>query len=287
MAGDRVNATAPTWGQTMKEGEKHMKTRMLAAAGLIIAALAMSSAQAAPIIIYQDDFSGAYEGLLNGTAPDTRPGSQTWDARTTGDGGTFYRADGTVFGWNSVWNSTAKLAFTPQQGNLYALDARILGVSQVAGTSGGSIEIGFAIGDTYERSFTQYNSHNVLMQLGGTNNQVAFYNGSGMTTSAWTSGPAATGDFDLRIILDTNDVSTWTASWWAKRPTDGSYTEVYSASSVPAGVTLNYVGIAGNTARVGGNFESFQLSIIPEPASLGMLGAAAIAMLLRRRFAKK
>jgi hypothetical protein len=67
-----------------------------------------------------------------------------------------------------------------------------------------------------------------------------------------------------------------------------SYTEgtQFWYFEVQADVDGKLNGVSGNTpADTSHNtFTGFQVQVIPEPASLGMLGAAAAAMLLRRRF---
>jgi hypothetical protein len=73
------------------------------------------------------------------------------------------------------------------------------------------------------------------------------------TTVPWTAGtPTGGGDVDMQIVLDTT-ATTWTGSFYAKRPTDVSYTFITTqnilqditgigltrTTTSPAGTTLN------------------------------------------------
>src|SRR4051794_24377392 len=86
--------------------------RAYVAGGLLAAAAGLLSGTPAPgAVIYSDDFSGVAGSNLDTSAPDVRPGTETWTA------GTAFKQDGTV----AVATHTAYLPFVPQPGQLYRL----------------------------------------------------------------------------------------------------------------------------------------------------------------------
>jgi hypothetical protein len=68
----------------------------------------------------------------------------------------------------------------------------------------------------------------------------------------------------------------------------GSGSEPEGTAGTQGFDTLGGGGGGGRSANGGGGGDGviYIAYVIPEPATFGMLGAAAIAMLLRRRFAK-
>ena len=78
--------------------------------------MALSAASANAAIIYMDDFSGSSTAALHGTTPDVTTNGNTWVANSV------YKADGS-FTWAEF--ATMTLAFTPENGTVYTLDAQI------------------------------------------------------------------------------------------------------------------------------------------------------------------
>ena len=110
-----------------------MKKRFAANFSVTIAALTvfvLASAHAA--VIYSDDFSGSAGTNLHGTTPDVSTTGQSWVARST------YKADGS-FSWESMAAMT--LAFTPVDGRVYTLDAKIENI-----TGNHWVQFGFGAG---------------------------------------------------------------------------------------------------------------------------------------------
>ena len=133
----------------------------------------------------------------------------------------------------------AWLPFVPTAGNTYTLTASLTGVG--VGQSTADVAwwaLGFAKALPTNAESAAGNRFIEAPTLGrawmlfrpnnpGTNaNQVQIGNattGTG-TSIPWTAGtPTGGGDVDMQIVVDTT-ASTWTGSFYAKRPTDVSYT---------------------------------------------------------------
>ncbi len=232
-------------------------------------------------IIYSHDFSGG-TGALNGTPVDV--GTANWVASD------LFRQNGTI----NPGPGSATLAFTPQDGNLYSLDATLTGVT---GAGNDWIALGFANGqsldtNTASRFITgQVIGTSWMLFRGSNNGNFAFRGlgsgGNGGTTDGqqWV-GPLANeggGDVDLRILLDTTGgPGTWTATWLAKRPTDADYTVVRPATAMLT-ESMNSVGLAIANPGISGGIQSFSLSIVPEPSTGLLLALAGLGLLGRRR----
>jgi hypothetical protein len=259
----------------MKTPHAMISTKLLCLAAL---ALAAPAAHAATTVFSHTFDEGT--GGLNGTTVDTGTGSWVAAPSVTANG---------VF---PTSQGSATLAFTPGQGTQYQLDASITGVTGDANWVG----FGFANGTS-----TGTNTGDRFLSQSGVNVEGRAWmfirgDASASDNMTWTLGSNTTyrqpwsafananpgGDIDLRILLDTTGgAGTWTATWFAKRPTDGSYTEVRSSALLP-NESITSVGFAFSSDTVDGTLASFSLTQIPEPSSM-MLGSLSILALLRRR----
>lgn len=268
------------------------------AVAVAVVALASVMSARAEIIIYADDLSGSTGVSINGAIPDTRPGSETWLCRTsrdTGKGAGFpFEPSGRFGGATGAttdWDANATLPFTPEQGKQYALDVRLTGVSRTSTSYAGQDWLGFGfVGTTHiEGNFTGTSGGAWMkINMAGSNSgvhQVALKNlvDANTTYQNWTASPSFTGNYDLRLILNTTaGAGNWTVSWLAKLPTDGSYTTVYSNLDVlNEGITR--VGFSLASHDIGGTIDSMQLSVIPEPATGLLLVAGVIGLGIMRR----
>lgn len=183
---------------------KHIRT-WLAAVGLACG-LACSARGA---VIYSDDFSGSGAANLHGTAPDVRPGSETWAATT---GAAVWRADGSKAGSG---NSNAWLPLTPFGGNRYTLSLDV-NPNYVAGNA-----------DWFALGFSASNSTSVVFQT-APNNAVgwilnraddnwgtgAFQSFQGPATAGVQNHTIATsGWVNLKVVLDTQPTN-WSVEWF-------------------------------------------------------------------------
>ena len=233
----------------------------------LTAAIAALSAVMSPlgaVTIFSDDFSGD-GSALNGSTPDMTTVGAAWVAAPA------FRLDGSI----TPTSGSATLAFTPVDGQIYTLDASLLGVTG----NGNWIALGFANGQSvgtastdrfitgnvlgtgwmFVRGDASVNANQAWLGLGtGTN-------GGTTNSESWSSltNENPGGDVDMRIVLDTTGgAGTWTATWLARRPTDSSYTEVRPATLMLT-ESMNSVGLALSSGAVDGQIRSFSLTAVP------------------------
>ncbi len=234
----------------------------------LLSGLLAASPAVAEIIIYADDFSGDSSTNLSGQAPDTRPGSETWTASATNPP---WKADGSIGTFAGGRN--AFLPFVPVDDKVYTLS---LDLNLTGGGSGDWFAMGFAQYNVADATFTASSVNGWAYMLhkspAGTSNHVQTF-----------TGPAGTGyegSYDvtgtaLKVVLDTQP-DTWTAEWFL----DGSSLR----GPTDISPTINYVGF-GRCGTATGSVDNFELTVIPEPSTLVLLGISALALLLvlRRR----
>jgi hypothetical protein len=199
--------------------------------------VAGNGALASAAVLYDENFTGAAATTLNGQIPDVdqNGGFNTWRAHS------HFTADGNM---NAPANgSGAFLPFIPTPGFVYTLSASFTNVvgntnwmalgfaeSVPANPQNTGNDYRFLSGATTGKAWMLFRG-----QFSGTGLTHQTHRGSadvGTATPAdWTSSFAAGGDIDLQIVLDTTPL-TWTATYYAKLPTDGSYTQV-SAGALP------------------------------------------------------
>jgi hypothetical protein len=228
------------------------------------------------VVIYYDDFSGTSGTDLAGTAPDIRPGSETW-ALGTGDTAVpaeRWKADGSVLGSSSGGGGAGGiLPFTPSAGNVYELSVQ-LNPTTTDG-SGDWLAMGFldsagsmpATGApwAFKRGDSGSPAFETVSLLGP--------GVSGLASEGVPSG-AQPSPTDFRIVLDTTP-ALWTVEWFI----DGSSVRTDTYASNPS---ITHVGIF-RFESVAGSVDNFQLTQVPEPGTLALVGIGLVAMTYRRR----
>jgi hypothetical protein len=217
--------------------------------------VAGNSASTRAAVLYDEDFTGLPTSTLNGQAPDVdnNGGFNAWAAHTN------YTADGNM---TPVTGGTgAFLPFIPTAGNIYTLSASLTGVTGNTNW----VAIGFAEGIPANTATTAGNDYRFLSGAGvgkawmlyrgqstsaTTKNQTQRGDASTGTFAAnqldWLGTEMYAGDIDLKIVLDTT--AAYNATFYAKRPTDASYTQV-SPSNLPLTATdIASVGFATSAA---------------------------------------
>ena len=171
---------------------------------------------------------------------------------------------------------SATLAFTPANGFIYTLDASFRnmgGTASAASPEQDWVALGFAKGQSAATGANnRFLNTNVIgkawMLYRGANTPGTLDNviHLGNATSGINSGAVPStsanwsalstnygGDIDMRVVLDTTGgTGNWTATWFAKLPTSGSYTEVRGPTPLvnedidSVGVAISNTGIEGD-----------------------------------------
>jgi hypothetical protein len=260
-----------------------------------VATIALNAQLHAVTVIFEQDFTpGAGTAGLNGTSPTI--GANNWVAAPN------FQADGD---FAEVGGGSATIAFTPADGLVYTLDAsfrNLAGTATVGAPEQDWIALGFASGQSAStgnnfrfiqttvigKAWMLYRGANTTGTLpNGTQVGSATSGTNGGAGSAnWSDAGLSTtfgGDIDLRVVLDTTGgAGNWTATWFAKLPASGSYTEV-RAETVLVNEAINSVGVAISNTGFDGDMTRFRLTAVPEPSAALLGGLGLLAMLRRRR----
>jgi hypothetical protein len=265
---------------------------------LATVALAIPTANAATVL-YSSNFSGSSGTNLNGTAVITSgatlaqhaqygtSATETWTASTLFKAdGSFARGSGAN---NPVNRASGTLFFDPQNGYVYTLTmttnfAVVAGVNDWFAT-------GFFMQDNYSAATQIANGATVwaLTRPGSTNvngDQVAHYNLAGGPNSPAVAMLAEdiTAPSTITIVLDTTaGTGNWSASYYAGAVSVSNLLRTVADLNA---VDIDGVGIGVSldSATVStGKFQSFELSVVPEPSVSILCGLGGLALLRRRR----
>lgn len=230
--------------------------------------LALFGGSANAATIYLDDFSGLVSTNLNGTAPDTRPGTETWTATNYVNAGSpGWRANGSIAAESSgTVLRGAFLPFTPTTGNVYTYS---LDMNTTSATSW--LAMGFTAGAGLTTDFYGATTVPAPWLLDeGAGNTGTFLG----TALAGSVGFAATNaQHSYAIVLDTT-AALWTATWF--RDSVQIRTDTYTTNP-----TINYIGIYKHDDAAG-TVDNLSLTVVPEPGA-ALLGGLGLLALLRRR----
>lgn len=218
--------------------------------GFVLMAIVLAGAAGASTVIYQENFDGPADTLLNGRAPSIAPAGVTWVA------GDDFKADGSVV-WDGVpFGGSAYLPFSPQDGYIYELTAYV-DMTQ-SDTGNDWIAMGFTELNTVPNSrfFNDNGERNprywMLSRVAGATLNDQTFVGPG--TGGGQEAPTRSAN-DLKIVLNTT-AATWTVSWYF----DGSLARTVEVAEGDKGL-LNYVALSTN--RTTGTISSFKLAGIP------------------------
>lgn len=243
---------------------------------LLLALLAsVSLAPAAhAAIIFADDFNTGTSAALNGQAPQTRPGTETWRA-----GGVYTKNTGTGV-VSSTGSGSANLAMPAfDSGTVYTLTGRVF--NNLASSDGDWVGIGWTTQTTSTNAWNVAGTGTYWMFWRG-NNEIRFFQGAGAVSSSGATSVFVAGEsnvLDLRVVLDL-PANTFTAQY--KNPSAATWT-TYTSAALSSGLLNGIKSVGFTTLDTNTGIESFELTAVPEPASLALLGLGGLTMLRRRR----
>lgn len=239
-------------------------------AGLVVLG-ALSNASAT--VLYQDDFDGLATDGLGGTTPDITTDGNTWL------GGGLFNANGSVetapLGPGDPGHSGAWLPFEPEAGKIY--EASLTIDTQTGGNNW--ISLGFAQQGLDDRIIDVEGSVGVWIrdnkaQTNGFEYWVGLWNPGNITTAPPNLPDTA---IDVKIILDATDADS--SNWTAAFEVNGTAFPALTAGAGDLG-NIQFVGIS--TTFTTGVVDDFELSVVPEPGSLALLGLGGLVIMLRR-----
>lgn len=226
-------------------------------AGVLIAFALVTMHVNASTTIYLDTFDGLQSDPLNGTAPNVRHGSETWDAceldpLNVRDP----RADGSMAGGGIAGEVGGSLAFSLETGKVYtfSVDMTITnpdaGSQQWAGISFSTAPVtgSIALGNNFASL--------LMRQNGGA--QALTPNGSAAINVAAGTYGAST---EVSIVLDTT-TPTWTADFLINDTSIGTSSLNPALSAGTGYIAIGQAGVV---------FDNLSLSVIPEPATNTLL----------------
>jgi len=221
----------------------------------VMAVIVIAAAAASAGVIYSEDFPG--DGTnINDTIPDVSATGEAWVAAP------IFNQDGSV----DPGPGSMTLAFTPQDGAIYTLNASLNGVTAPAADLDW-LALGFAQGQSSTAgNYERFTGGNVLGQawiifrgdLGSGNLNKTHYAGTG-NAADWTALTDLITDVDMRVVLDTTGgFGNWIATWYAKARAGSVYSQVGGPTVLPA-MTIDSVGLAASNVDVSGTIGSFSL----------------------------
>lgn len=262
-----------------KSFSKTRRTILIALGSLSLTTAAGMAGTASANVIYQDNFNGSASTPLNGAAPTTGPAGTTWVA------GPGWYDNGTQTS-SGAGNSNAYLPYTVTTGHIYTLTAGLNPNNVFGGWFGlGFISSTPSTGTTYwfGGSGGGYLNSGPWLSVTGTRgdttgNEGAYNPGpghsGGYTAFATTSGVQVTS-----IVLNT------TAPQWTFQVFNNgnAVSPIETLASNP-----NIVGVAlgdNGNPMANGTVSDFSLTetAVPEPASIGLVAAGGLGLLLLRR----
>jgi len=246
---------------------------------IIATLLALGVVQAKAEVIYSDNFGGTGTNSLNGTTPDITTGGETWAAGNTFDS---FNADGTLNvagGSNNANDNNATLAFTPEVGKVYTFSA------DIAMTSTGWLGLGFVGGDSGANDFATKTgaAPGQFWMLTRTADVMQAWKGPGATTALTLSSPPTISSGVTTSYVMTLDASDSDNVLLSINIAGGALElDEYNAGTL-AGLGIAGVGFSADKGNAGGTIESFELSVVPEPATLGLVATFGGGILFLRR----
>ena len=259
-----------------KRTERNGSTRigvMVAACALIAGPMCVSSADAAPI--YEDSFDRV--GMLDGSAPDIGPAGVTWTANED------VLTDGSTA--NATDIRTMYLPFTPAAGHVYELSVDVhldpaggsnwYGLAFMGASPGTESSIasfgGFPDTDPRPGMILRHNGEQVLSRQASGDGELA-------DTRLQTHNVPTpyTGIVTMKLVLDTT-APEWAVTWAVNDDIWRTDTYVTNPENIAS------VGVSASAAAEDLVYRFDNFTLIPEPASLALVGLGGLLLIRRRR----
>ncbi|MGE4489874.1 MAG: hypothetical protein AB7E95_10070 [Kiritimatiellales bacterium] len=233
--------------------------------GALFGLLAIHAVNAS-VIIYSDDFSGDGSSSLIGTTPDTAPGGEVWQGLTSG---AQWTTDGAITN-EADQSRIAYLDFTPETGNVYTLTVDVTHINKLR-----AFYFGFLTDTPAEgESFFTTGMASPWMRIQGNGETWAMITGSGGSGQTVAASGYTGQSNTMEIILDTTGVN-WSVDWVL----NGSSIQTYTYAANPAILSVGFGRLREGTYDV----DSFELSVVPEPASLSLIVVCSTLLMIARR----
>ncbi len=251
----------------------------LAAAALAVTALAgLVGPASASNIIYQDSFGGSSTlGTLDGAAPTTGSMGVTWAAPSSNTYG-FSDSGYTSASATTTRYATAYLPFTPVTGEVYTLSAsfNITGLASASNDYGAWMGLGFmtAVGSGWDSGGASP-WEMTTANLGGGGGNTQAWNGTEMVGVVNNTSGSNT----LSLVLNTGS-NLWSYQGYL---TDSAGTSEVGSGTLSPNPSIIDVGLQNSVGQ--GNISNFSLTVqpVPEPATLGLVAAGSLGVLLLKR----
>jgi hypothetical protein len=115
----------------------------------------------------------------------------------------------------------------------------------------------------------------------GGQNDIQLFNGENTGGNFFNIDPRPTITIDLQMVLDTR-AATWTAAYFVNGVQQGT-TQNLPATAVAEIRGIGFSRTSNATSTGGGSIDNFELSYVPEPSSLVLLGMSMVSLFARRR----
>lgn len=242
----------------------------------VVAIFVIAATGSHAMVIFEETFSGSSSSPLDGTAPEVRPGTETWIS------GAGFSADGSMTNSGSAWLPYALgnevyeinlgIDLTPSSSTAYMAISFITSnqpwsTSTFNGVTGTYTTFGFRPNRDVEFWAGDRNNGNVdggrLSSLVSLTGQIRMV--LNLTGTNWTVDVFYTPNGGSEIVLDINGTDAGTAYTYATNPP-----------------SIKGIGITSNVNSAG-RFTHYSLSVIPEPSSVVLIGLGLGALYLRTR----